>query len=300
VAADLLGEAGWPEALEGVDYVQHVASPVLPGHVEDEDDLIVPAREGTLRVLRAARAAGVKRIVLTSAFHAVSWGHPHDGRVFTEDDWTALDGPGVDAYGKSKTIAERAAWDSAAESGLELTTLLPVAVMGPIMGGEVSGSNHLLQSMLTGAMPGTPDIWIPIVDVRDVAAAHLLAMESPAAAGQRFLLSNGEVLSLRQIADILRSALGDAAAKVPTRSIPSVVVRLAGVFRPEFRANAHDLGYRKRTSNEKARTVLGWRPRPAEEAIVAAGRSLAEAEAQSPRQPRDEAAARNSSSASTE
>ena len=274
VAADLLSDEGWAAAVSGVEYVQHVASPVMPGHVEDSDSVIVPAREGTLRVLRAASAAGVRRVVLTSAFHAVSWGHPHDGHVFTEEDWTVLDGPGVDAYGRAKTLAERDAWEFAASSGIELTTLLPVAVMGPIMGGEVTGSNHIVQRMLAGAMPGFPDISIPVVDVRDVATAHVLAMTSADAGGERFLLSNGEVLSLAEIGSILREALGAGAERVPTRRIPSLVVRVAALVRPEFRATVPDLGYRKKTSNAKARRVLGWEPRPAAEAIVAAGRSM--------------------------
>jgi nucleoside-diphosphate-sugar epimerase len=249
---------------------------VQPGVVENEDDLIIPAREGALRVLRAARDAGVKRVVLTSAFHAVSWGHPHTDHIFTETDWTVLDGPGVDAYGKSKTLAERAAWNFIETEGgaLELATILPVAVMGPAMGKEVSGANHIIQNMLGGKMPGFPDIWIPIVDVRDVASAHILAMQTPDAAGQRFLLSSGPVMALKEIGATLRSALGDAASQVPTKPIPSADIRAAAVASVEMRAIVPDLGYQKRMSNERARTVLGWTPRPSEDAIVASGRSL--------------------------
>jgi nucleoside-diphosphate-sugar epimerase len=276
VAADLLSDDGWAEALEGVDTVLHVASPVAPGHVENEDDLIVPAREGTLRVLRAARDAGVQRVVLTSAFHAVSWGHPHDDHVFTEVDWTVLDGPGTDAYGRSKTLAERAAWDFVAADGgaLELATILPVAVMGPVMGTDVSGANHLVQNMLRGDMPGFPNIFIPVVDVRDVAAAHLLAMEVPEAAGERFLLSSGPVLPLKRIGAILKEALGAAASEVPTNEIPDEAVRAAAQVSPQAAANVPDLGYRKQMSSEKARRVLGWTAREPEQAIVAAGESM--------------------------
>lgn len=274
--ADLLDDDGWSEALDGIDTVLHVASPVAPGHVQDEDALIVPAREGTLRVLRAARDAGVERVVLTSAFHAVSWGHPHDDHVFTEADWTVLDGPGTDAYGRSKTLAERAAWDFIAADGgpLELVTILPVAVMGPVMGRDVSGANHLVQNMLEGAMPGFPDIHIPVVDVRDVAAAHIMAMEVPEAAGERFLLSSGPVLPLQRIGAILRQSLGAAAAKVPTRSIPDAAVRAAALVNGQARANVPDLGYRKRMTSAKAHRVLGWTARDPEEAIVAAGESM--------------------------
>lgn len=276
VAADLMSDNGWPEACAGMDFVLHLASPVKPGHVANEDEVIVPAREGALRVLRAARDAGVKRVVLTSAFHAVSWGHPHGDHTFTEKDWTALDGPGVDAYGKSKTLAERAAWDFIAAEGdaLELTTMLPVAVMGPVMGKDISGANHIVQRMLTGGMPGYPDLFIPIVDVRDVASAHVLAITHPTAAGERFLLSNGRPLAMKEIGAIIKDALGQKAGRVPNRNIPSFVLRVVSLFNPELRQVIPDLGYAKKTSNDKARRLLDWRPRDAREAIVAAAQSM--------------------------
>ena len=276
VAADLTSDAGWAEAVAGCDFVLHVASPVHIGKVENEDDVIVPAREGTLRVLRAARDAGVRRVVLTSAFHAVGYGHPHTGHTFTEDDWTVLDGPGVDAYGRSKTLAERAAWDFVAAEGgpLELTTILPVAVMGPVMGAEISGANHIVQRLLDGQMPGYPNLFIPIVDVRDVAGAHVAAMTAPGAAGQRFLVSSGPVIPLKQVGAILRAHLGEGAQRVPTRSIPDVVLRLGALFSAEFRPLVPDLGYARRVSSDKARRVLGWTPRSAEDAVVAAGESM--------------------------
>ncbi len=276
VAADLLSDGGWAEAVADVDYVLHIASPVLPGHVANEDDVIIPAREGTLRVLRAARDAGVKRVVLTSAFHAVSWGHPHTDHVFTEKDWTVLSGPGVDAYGKSKTVAECAAWQFMASEGgaLELTTMLPVAVMGPVMGREITGSNRIVQRLLNGEMPGYPNLFIPIVDVRDVAEAHVVAMTNPAAPGERFLLSNGPPLPMKEIGATMRASLGDVAKRVPTRTIADFIVRIMGLFNAEIRPLVHDLSYVKKTSNEKARHVLGWTPRDAHEAIVAAAESM--------------------------
>lgn len=275
VQADLLADDGWAEAMAGVDVVLHVASPVTPGHVDHEDRVIVPAREGTLRVLRAARAAGVRRVVMTSAFHAVAWGHPHDDHVFTEADWTVLDGPGVDAYGKSKTLAERAAWEFAGESaGPELVTMLPVAVMGPVIGADVSGANLVVKRLLDGAMPGLPHLFFPIVDVRDVARAHLLAMDTPEAAGERFLLSAGPAMEFTDIAQALRAELGPAAAKVPTRVLPDFVIRLGSLVNREMRSIVPDLHYARRASSDQARRILGWTPRPSAEAVAAAGRSL--------------------------
>ena len=276
VVADLLHDDGWAEAMNGVDVVLHVASPVQPGHVDDEDAVIAPAREGTLRVLRAAREAGVGRVVLTSAFHAVSWGHPHTDHVFTEADWTVLDGPGVDTYGKSKTLAEKAAWDYAEQEGgaMELVTMLPVAVMGPVLGQDVSGANHIIQRMLNGGMPALPHLFFPIVDVRDVARAHILGMTAADAAGQRFLLSNGPTVEMPAIGKMIRTRLGRAAHHVPTRTLPNVVARIGAKFNPEFRLMAPDLGYAKNTSNGRARRVLGWMPRPPEDAILAAAESM--------------------------
>ncbi|MGV8830920.1 MAG: SDR family oxidoreductase [Devosia sp.] len=278
VAADLRSDDGWVAALADIDMVLHVASPVQPGAVTNENDLIVPAVDGTLRVLRAARDAGVQRVVLTSAFHAVSWGHKRGEHVFTESDWTILDGPGVDAYGKSKTLAERAAWDfMAAEPGrLELVTMLPVAVMGPVMGAEISGSNHLIQTMLNGGMTAFPNLFIPIVDVRDVATAHILAMTNPKAAGERFLLSNGAALAIRDIGAVLKAELGEAARNIPARSIPDMALRLIGLFNARVRPIVTDLGYAKKTSNQKATGVLGWTPRAPREAIAAAAHSMVE------------------------
>lgn len=276
VAADLTNDTGWAGAVADCDFVLHVASPVQVENVENEDDVIGPAREGTLRVLRAARDGGVKRVVLTSAFHAVAYGYAHTNHQFTDDDWTVLDGPGVTPYTKSKTLAERAAWDFMAAEGksMELATILPVAVMGPVMGKEISGSNHLIQRSLDGAMPGYPDLWIPIVDVRDVAAAHILAMVTPAAAGQRFLLSSGPAIAFKRLGAILKENFGDDAKRVPTRSIPSFVVRLASLVNKEFRPIVPDLGFARKMTSEKARRVLGWQPREPEDAIIATAESL--------------------------
>ncbi|PZG18214.1 NAD-dependent epimerase/dehydratase family protein [Nonomuraea aridisoli] len=274
--ADLMKDDGWAAATRGADFVLHVASPVPIGRVKDDDDVIVPARDGALRVLRAAHDAGVKQCVLTSAFHAAGFGHAHPHGVFTEDDWSPLDGPGVDAYGKSKILSERAAWDFArSHSGLELTTILPVAVMGPVMGENVSGANHIVQRILDGRMPGYPNLYVPIVDVRDVAAAHVAAMTADGAAGERFLLAgDAPAMAMKQIGALLREHFGEAARKAPTRTIPDLVVRLAARVNPEFRSVAADLNVVKDVCTDKARRILGVRPRPSREAILAAAESM--------------------------
>ena len=185
VAADLLADVGWPEAVAGCDFVLHVASPFPPGVPRDENELIVPAREGALRVLRAARDAGVKRVVLTSSFAAVGYGQKTSDRPFTEENWTEPTSPGVSPYVKSKTLAERAAWDFIAREGraLELSVVNPVAVFGPVLGPDFATSILLVQRLMNGAMPGCPRLSLGIVDVRDVADLHLRAMTHPAAKG---------------------------------------------------------------------------------------------------------------------
>jgi nucleoside-diphosphate-sugar epimerase len=253
-----------------------VASPLPLAAPKTEDDLIIPAREGTLRVLRAARDAGVKRVVLTSAFMAVGYGYPHTDRLFTENDWTVTSSPDVSAYGKSKTLAERAAWDfMAAEGGsMELATIIPVAVLGPVLGKEITGSNELVRRLLDGALPGYPDFWMPIVDVRDVARAHLLAMTAPEAANQRFITSSGAALSMKQVGGILKENFGEKARHVPKRSIPNFILRIAALFDHTVRELVPDLGYARKMSSEKAQRVLGWQPRKPEVAIIETAESM--------------------------
>ncbi|MDB5101723.1 MAG: nucleoside-diphosphate-sugar epimerase [Cyanobacteria bacterium RYN_339] len=274
--ADLEHDAGWPEAVAGCDHVLHVASP-FPEHIpKHEDDLILPAREGALRVLRAARDAGVKRVVLTSSFAAIGYGHPAGHGVFDEASWTDPAGDDVRPYTKSKTLAERAAWDFIAQEGgqLELAVVNPVGVFGPVLGPDYSTSILLVQRLMDGALPGCPKLTFGVVDVRDVADLHLRAMTDPAAKGERFLAVAGDFMTMRDIARVLKDRLGAAARRVPTRELPNWVVRLASLADPAVKQILPELGKPKNGTNAKARRVLGWAPRSNEEALVATAESL--------------------------
>jgi nucleoside-diphosphate-sugar epimerase len=227
-------------------------------------------------VLRAARDAGVRRVVLTSSFAAIGYGATGRTAPFTEADWTDPNGPEAYPYVKSKTVAERAAWDFVAAEGgaLELSVVNPVAVFGPVLGPDYSTSILLVQRLVDGAVPGCPRLWFGVVDVRDVADLHIRAMTDPAAKGERFLAVAGEFLSMVEIARILKSELGAAARRVPARELPDWLVRLVAMFDPAVRLILPELGKRKSASNEKARRLLGWAPRSNEEALLATARSL--------------------------
>jgi len=276
IAADLESDAGWPGAVAGCDYVLHVASPFPSTIPKHEDELIVPAREGALRVLRASRDAKVKRVVLTSSFAAIGYGQPLQTAPFDETSWTDPNGDDVLPYVKSKTLAERAAWDFIATEGggLELSVVNPVGVFGPVLGGDYATSILLVQRLMDGAMPGCPKLYFGGVDVRDVADLHLRAMTNPAAKGQRFLAVAGDFMSMLEIAQVLKTHMGAAAKKVPTREVPNWVVRLVALRDPAARQILPELGKRKNATNAKARRLLGWSPRSNEECIVATAESL--------------------------
>jgi nucleoside-diphosphate-sugar epimerase len=260
VAADLGGDSGWREAVAGCEYVLHVASPLPPKPPKHEDDLIVPAREGALRVLRAARDAGVRRVVLTSSFAAIGYGHKPQAEPFNETDWTDLNGNDLTAYTKSKTIAERAAWDFiAAEGGaLDFSVVNPVGVFGPVLGPDYSASILLVQRMMDGALPGCPKLHFGAVDVRDVADLHLRAMTDPAAKGERFLATAGDFMSMVEIAAVL----------------PNWLLHLAALRDPAIKLILPELGKVKNATGEKARRILGWTPRSNEDSLIATAESL--------------------------
>lgn len=257
-AADLKDDAGWADAVAGCDYVLHTASPFPSVQPDDPNDLIAPARDGTLRVLRAARQAGVRRVVLTSSFAAIGYGPEPASHVYTEADWTPVTSRNQ-PYILSKTIAERAAWDFVRENGSpELSVVNPTGIFGPALGPQLSTSLQIVKGLLDGAFPPVlPDMWFGVVDVRDVADLHLRAMTAPAAAGERFIAVSGEPLSLLNVATILRETYGDLAARVSDRSVPV----------------SSDTP-RRRSSSERARQRLGWSPRPSAEAIIASAESL--------------------------
>jgi nucleoside-diphosphate-sugar epimerase len=276
VAADLGADAGWADAVAGCSHVLHVASPFPPEQPKDPDELIVPAREGALRVIEASLAAGVQRIVMTSSVAAVRHGRPPaDDEPYTEEDWTDGNDTRRTPYVRSKALAERAAWEHVRAAGAEdrLATIQPGAIIGPVLNDDHSFSLQAVQRLLEGRMPAIPRLGFTFVDVRDVADLHIRAMTDPAAAGQRFLATD-EFLWISDVAAILRERLGDRAGKVPTRNAPNFLVRVMSIFDGELKSIAGDLGKRAYYSNAKARERLGWQPRPVADSIAETGESL--------------------------
>lgn len=274
LAADLLADEGWEAAVQGCDYVLHVASPFPPAQPKDPDELIVPAREGTLRVLRAALGAGVGRVVVTSSVAAVGGGAKPGSGALDETDWTDLANPKLSPYVRSKTIAERAAWELALEAGQSgrLAVVNPGAILGPALSEDRSFSLELIERLLKG-MPGVPRIGFSIVDVRDVADLQIRAMSAPEAGGERFI-AVAQFRWMSEVAEVLRDRLGEGAAKVPKRGVPDLVVRGMGLFDPAVRSIAGQLGKKLTYSSQKAESALGWSPRPTEETIVECAQSM--------------------------
>ncbi len=273
--ADLTSDEHWDNVIEGCDYVLHVASPFPPKQPKDPDELIVPAREGTLRVLGKALDHGVKRVVVTSSIAAVRLAKGADVKTLDEGDWTDPDEEGLTPYVRSKTIAERAAWDLVKERGAEdrLAVVNPGAIVGPVLNDDISYSIQSIERLLKG-MPGMPRLGFSFVDVRDVADLEIRAMTAPDAGGQRFIAVT-KFLWMSEAGEILRARLGDRASKVPTRTIPDFVVRAMSLFDGGIRSIVGTLGKRTELSSEKARG-LGWSPRPIEDTVAETGESLIE------------------------
>lgn len=282
VEARLEADSGWDALMDGARFAHHVASPLPVRMPRSPEPLVRPAVDGTRRVLAAAARAGVERVVLTSSSAAVAYGHrPQRGTLespFTEADWTFLDGSDVNAYVASKALAEREAWRFAAEhpGAPELSVVNPVAVVGPVLGRRLSSSTAVINRMLTGRRAFWPRVSLNIVDVRDVAALHLLAMTSPAAGRQRFIAAAGDPVSFQEIAEVLRRALPEFEGRIGARQLPDSLVLAAGSVFPSVSGLASTLGRRKHLSHAKAQNLLGFAPRSVEEALADCARSLLE------------------------
>lgn len=272
VSLDLSSDDGWEEALQGCTYLHHVASPFPNANPEHEDELIVPARDGALRALRAAAKAGVKRTVMTSSVAAIAYGVKHTGDyVYTEQDWSDPEG-GISAYSKSKTIAERAAWDfmETEQAGdMELSVINPGAVLGPLLASDFSSSGELVKKLLDGSVPACPAIGFSCIDVRDVAAAHYEAMLKPAAAGRRYALIGpyGWMIDVSRI-------LHGAGYQSPMKRLPDLFVHILSFFDKTLRLIKSDLGVRRDISNHRLRTELGIEPRSLEEMVLSMAESM--------------------------
>lgn len=271
VAADLTADAGWAEATVGCQSVLHIASPL--GASGAEGDLIAAARDGTLRVLKAAVDAGARNVVMTSSTAACTPAPPPSSRPIDERDWTDPEQPELSAYRKSKVLAEQAAWAFMAGRNTTLTTILPGAIFGPVLSRGPLGSAAFIRRLLDGQPPALPRLAFNITDVRDVAELHVRAMLKPEAAGERFI-AIGDALWYKEMAQALRSRLGERARKVPTRGMPDVAFKALAMASPQMKALLPLLGRTQEFSTEKARRVLGYAPRPSQDTVADCGASL--------------------------
>ena len=272
VEADLTKDEGWDEAVAGCDYVLHVASPFIVGVPKHEDELIIPAVEGTRRVIEAAINEGVKKVVQTSSCAAII--ETHNGKThFTEDDWTDASHPKTPAYYKSKTLAEQKAWELVgAQSTTKLAVINPAGVFGPTLSDDIGVANAFVLQVIDGKVPGCPKLHLGFVDVRDVAAAHILAMQKPEADGERFIISEREYW-FREFSAVLRAA---GYEKAPSREMPNWLVKFLGLFDPPTRQMSQMIGKEKITPSDKAKKLLGWKPRPADESLRDAAAQIVE------------------------
>jgi nucleoside-diphosphate-sugar epimerase len=272
VKADLTADENWDEATKNCTYVLHIASPILAHTPKDENELIRPAVDGTLRVLKAAKKAGVKRVVLTSNFGAVGYSHKDPKVAITEKEWTDPNQKGLPAYHESKVLAERAAWDFIKTDGgnLELGVINPVFILGSSLGRDFPASFHMLEMLLNGSMKAAPNINFNIIDVRDVADLHIRAMTNPEAKGQRFIALAGGSISFPQIAAYIKKDMPAISGKVTTKTLPDWVVRIAALFNAQAKGAASLLGINRNVSSEKARKVLNWKPVATNEQAISA------------------------------
>ncbi len=272
VEADLSKDDNWDVAMKGCNYVLSVASPVFFTIPKDENEVIRPAVEGIIRVLKAARNAGVKRVVMTSNFGAVGFSNKNSNITTTEEDWTNPNEKGLSAYEKSKLLAERTAWDFIEKEGgsLEFTTINPVAILGPSLSAHMSGSFGLIEHLLNGSMRAIPNIPLNIVDVRDVADLHIRAMTNPKANGQRFIASADGQISMPEIAALIKNKKSDIAKNISTKTVPNWVIYLAALFNKQAKEAALLLRMSRNVSNTKAKKTLDWKPISTNEEIILA------------------------------
>ncbi len=277
IETDLTKDANWDEAVKGCKYVLHVASPIITKLPKDDNEIIRPAADGTLRVLKAARDAGVKRVVVTSNFGAIGYSHKDPNAVITEEEWTDPNQKDLSSYSRSKVLAELAAWDFMRKEGgnLELSVINPVFILGPSLGPDSPTGFDLLNMLLSGSMKAVPNIPFSIIDVRDVADLHIRAMTNPNAKGQRFLAMAGGKITMPEIALLLKNKMPVVAKKVSGRILPNWVIYMAALFNKQAKEVAHLLKVSRNMSNAKVKNVLDWIPSANnEDAILASVESM--------------------------
>jgi len=277
IEAELTNDDNWEQAMKGCKYVLSVASPVFFEVPKDEKEAIRPAIDGILRVLKFASKAGVKRVVMTSNFGAVGFSQTDKTRETTEEDWTDVNVKGLSVYEKSKTLAEKAAWNFIRKEGgsLEFATINAVAIYGPALDEHISGSFHLITNLLSGEMKLVPNIALNVVDVRDVADLHIRAMTTPEAAGQRFIAMADGQITLPEIATLLKNKLPEVSQKVSLKKLPDFIVKTGALFNDRAREGALFLNMNRNVSNAKAKKILDWKPLSnREETILAAVESM--------------------------
>ena len=268
---DLNRDSGWDSAIRDCNYVLHVASPFVLTD-EDEDFFVKPAVEGVQRALKFSKKHNVKKVILTSSFAAIHETLNDRQESFDEEDWSNPNKPGISFYAKSKTMAELAAWEfmEMENPDFSLAVINPVLVMGPSLSKDVGTSNSLVKNMINGSVPGTPKIHIGIVDVRDVASVHILAMESSSADGERIIVSEKE-LWVHEVAAILRDA---GFNKTPKVEFPKWLMKVVALFRKDLALMVPMIGKRRDVSSSKARELLGWKPMKAELSIIDTAQQL--------------------------
>jgi dihydroflavonol-4-reductase len=276
--ADLSKDDGWLEAVHGCDSVIHTAAPYPIENPKDENELILPIRDGTLRVLRAAQAEGIQRVVLLSNVGSVFDGHQGENRTFDESDWTDV-GKCLNTYHTAKTLSERAAWDfiqgSENHSKMEMVAINPSAVFGPVLDDHRHTSVEWIRTVMRAEVPGLPRILVPLVDVRDLVDILAKAMSVPGAAGKRFICNAAEV-PYPELADILHKNFSQRGYRIPTRVLPDILIRFMALFNPKVKAVASNLNWNFSLSTDRARSVFGWQPRPYQQTIVEMAESLIE------------------------